>query len=652
MARASGYWLEAIEHDRCDIRRRIQRSVIGVITDQDWQLSRPADISRTRTQDTIRLSKLRMPQPLRGVPRSAQSAHGTARGANRRNIIMIAGRLGLECSMPKIILFRVAHELSEKLVSELSRAGYDAAASESADVRTVLEQKPDLILLQTDVKTLDCCGLLVQLKGNEATAPVKIILLADGGALERSHALDLGADDVLSIPFEPAELFARIRAELREKAPDDRLRLEVLDARKKELEAEAALAALVAQKEAGKKRWIVLGVVAVLAAIGVVIAVRNAQVSSKSNANLVLQLQTLRSEIVTQGQLMERAQKSREASNQELSVSVGKQLEELRAESADLRNKIATSNGPTLSDLDNRLKQTDSRIGKLESESRIAQEIVRDYSNSVCLIYVMVGFHERKSGARLNFAGIDANGNPVADAKGNPLVTTEGGGRPVYLHVFGSGFLIDNAGHILTNHHVLEPWWHNAQSIPVPSDTFEPTIESMWAYFPGYETPMPLHVQGLSEDSDLGLGSVDLPESHPRPVTIDPQAAISGSPVVLIGYPTGVEGILARIDETTLKRIAQTVGNNTEGLVQELGRRKLIRPLVTQGHLGVVSPDRLVYDAQTTHGGSGGPVFAASGKVIGVNFAILSDFSGSNFAVPIARAAKMVGTTKSADAVR
>jgi serine protease Do len=156
----------------------------------------------------------------------------------------------------------------------------------------------------------------------------------------------------------------------------------------------------------------------------------------------------------------------------------------------------------------------------------------------------------------------------------------------------------------------------------------------------------------LSEDFDLGLASVDLPESHPKPVTIDQQAAISGGPVVLIGYPTGVEGILARLDEPTLKRIAQTVGNDTEGLVQELGRRKLIRPLVTQGHLGVVGPDRLVYDAQTTSGGSGGPVFNASGKVIGVNFAILSGFSGSNFAVPITRAAKMVDASKSAQAAR
>jgi DNA-binding response OmpR family regulator len=550
--------------------------------------------------------------------------------------------------MSKILLFRVAPDLSEKLVSELSRGGYDVASSESPDVRTVLQHQPDLILLQTDVRTLDCCGLLTQLKGNEATAPVKIILLADGGSLERSRALDLGADDVLSIPFELVELFARIRAELRDKAPDDRLRMEVRDAKRKELEAEAALAAIVAQKDTGKNRWIVLGVIAALALIGVGIVVRNAQVNTKSTARLVLQFESLRSEILTQSQLLERAQKSREANNEEFSATVSKQLEALRAESTDLRNKISTSTGASLSDLDSRLKQTDSRIGKLEIESRVAQEIVRDYSNSVCLIYAILGFHDRRTGAELKFATVDANGNPVADDKGGLNVTTEGNGPPVRLHVFGSGFLVDGVGHVLTNHHVLEPWWHNSQAIPVPTDIFEPITLSMRAYFPGRETPMPLRIRALSEDVDLGLASVDLPASHPKPVAIDQQAAISGGSVVLIGYPTGVEGILARLDEPTLKRIAQAAGNNTDELVQELARRNLIRPLVTQGHLGVVGPDRLVYDAQTTSGGSGGPVFDTGGKVIGVNFAILAGFSGSNFAVPISHAAKLLEASRSA----
>jgi DNA-binding response OmpR family regulator len=549
--------------------------------------------------------------------------------------------------MPKILLFRVAQALSATLVSELSRAGYEVTAPDSADVRTVLQHQPDLILLQTDVKTLDCCGLLVQVKGNETTAPVKIILLAEGGALERSHALDLGADDVLSIPFDQAELAARIRAQLREKAPDDRLREEVVEARRKEHEAEAALATIVAEKETGSRRWIALGVIAVLALVGVVVAVRNSQVSKKTNASLVLQLESLRSQILTQDQLLERAQKSRETSGQELSASVNKQLEELRAESVDLRKQIATSAGATLSDLDNRLKQTDSRIGKLETEARVAQEIVRDYSNSVCLIYAIVGFREKQSKARLNLADIDANGKPATDDKGNVIVTTASTGHPVQIHIFGSGFLIDNAGHILTNHHVLEPWWHDAAAIAPPTDAFEPTMLSLWAYFPGAESPLPMRIQSLGEDADLGLAIVDLPVNHAKPVSLEQQTALPGGPVVLIGYPTGVEGILARIDEPTLKRIAQAVGNNTQDLVEELGRRKLIRPLVTQGHLGVVGPDRLVYDAQTTHGGSGGPVFNVSGKVIGVNFAILQDFNGSNFAVPIAHAATVIAAAKS-----
>jgi DNA-binding response OmpR family regulator len=548
--------------------------------------------------------------------------------------------------MPKILLFRASQELRASLVPELSRAGYEVEAPESADVRTVIERKPDLILLQTDVRTLDCCGLLTLLKGNDATAPVKIILLAEGGSLERSRALDLGADDVLSIPFDHGELAARIRAELREKAPDDRLREEVVEAKRREHEAESALATVVAQKESGNKRWIALAIVIAVVLIGIVFTTRNAQVTRKSNASLALQLERLRSQILTQDQLLERVQKSRELDNQALSASVGKQLEALRAESAELRKQISNSSGPTLADLDSRLKQTYSRIGKLESESRIAEEIVRDYSNSVCLIYAIVGFHDRSSGARLEFAGIDSSGKPEVDAKGNVIVTTEGGTRPVQLHVFGSGFLVDNKGHILTNHHVLEPWWHNTEDIPVPTDKFQPVVESIWAYFPGFDTPMALHGKHVSEDFDLGLATVDLPANSPRPVSIEQETANSGSPVVLIGYPTGVEGILARIDERTLKQIAQSVGNDTEGLVQELGKRKLIRPIVTQGHLGVVGPDRLVYDAQTTHGGSGGPVFNASGKVIGVNFAILADFSGSNFAVPIARAGKIVATAK------
>lgn len=68
----------------------------------------------------------------------------------------------------------------------------------------------------------------------------------------------------------------------------------------------------------------------------------------------------------------------------------------------------------------------------------------------------------------------------------------------------------------------------------------------------------------------------------------------------------------------------------------EVARGHLIRPVVTQGHIGAVLSARVIYDAQTTSGGSGGPLFDGEGEVIGINFAMVRDCGGSNFAIPIA----------------
>jgi S1-C subfamily serine protease len=75
--------------------------------------------------------------------------------------------------------------------------------------------------------------------------------------------------------------------------------------------------------------------------------------------------------------------------------------------------------------------------------------------------------------------------------------------------------------------------------------------------------------------------------------------------------------------------------HNIRQIVSQLAAQGLIRPTTTQGHIGDVLKDKIVYDAATTVGGSGGPLFNRDGKVIGVNFAILTDFGGSNLAVPV-----------------
>ena len=86
--------------------------------------------------------------------------------------------------------------------------------------------------------------------------------------------------------------------------------------------------------------------------------------------------------------------------------------------------------------------------------------------------------------------------------------------------------------------------------------------------------------------------------------------------------------------------------HDADTLLRELAKRKLIRPISTQGHIGDVRPDRLVYDAQTTSGGSGGPVIDLDGKVVGVNFAILEGFAGASFAVPVRDARKLVSKNR------
>ena len=95
------------------------------------------------------------------------------------------------------------------------------------------------------------------------------------------------------------------------------------------------------------------------------------------------------------------------------------------------------------------------------------------------------------------------------------------------------------------------------------------------------------------------------------------------------------DAILARTGEETLQSIATASKGDPKQIVEELSRRHLIRPVVTQGHIGDVLPDKIIYDAQTTSGGSGGPLFNSEGKVIGINFAMVRDFGGSNFAIPV-----------------
>ena len=91
-----------------------------------------------------------------------------------------------------------------------------------------------------------------------------------------------------------------------------------------------------------------------------------------------------------------------------------------------------------------------------------------------------------------------------------------------------------------------------------------------------------------------------------------------------------------------VQQIVKASAGDPKLVLVELAKRRLIRPLVTQGHVGDVLPDKIVYDAQTTSGGSGGPLLNRQGGVLGVTFAIVQGFGGSNFGVPIRFALPLV----------
>jgi S1-C subfamily serine protease len=165
----------------------------------------------------------------------------------------------------------------------------------------------------------------------------------------------------------------------------------------------------------------------------------------------------------------------------------------------------------------------------------------------------------------------------------------------------------------------------------------EPVIAEMTAYFPGVPHGVAVKTEKISSAADVAVVRGNVRQLRIKQIALaeDRRSAKSGGPVVLLGYPTALDAILARAGAETLQSIATATKGEPKEVMEELSRRHLIRPVTTQGHIGDVLPDKIVYDAQTTSGGSGGPLFNNEGKVIGINFAMVREFGGSNFAIPV-----------------
>jgi S1-C subfamily serine protease len=165
----------------------------------------------------------------------------------------------------------------------------------------------------------------------------------------------------------------------------------------------------------------------------------------------------------------------------------------------------------------------------------------------------------------------------------------------------GSGFLIDNDGHVLTNAHVVA----GAQKVEVQL---------------GSGAEQQAQVVGSDPSSDIALLKVDNTEgANPLPLGDSSKVEV-GDPVVAIGNPFALD---------------RTV---TSGIVSALQRQ-------IQAPNGFSISDVIQTDAAINPGNSGGPLIDGAGQVIGINSQIESQSGGNEgvgFAVPIKTAADVV----------
>jgi S1-C subfamily serine protease len=542
----------------------------------------------------------------------------------------------------RVLLLNLNSETNDLVKSALAGQGYEIATESGLTVDEVLALSPEVLITEASPTDLSCCGMISQLKARSDTrGSVKILMVVRGGALERARALDLGADDVLTFPFQAVEFAARVRTQFRERQPEEDLKTMLKYAVQREQMADIAVESLSGGAVTKHRFWIipaifVVSAAAVLAAAFIMISTGR---SRKETLQLRAEIARLNSGLGLHDQLLQRTEQARN-SLEATTKSTSDVRDSLRAQSQDLRKKMAAAEGPDAQSLKQQLADTQKRLKLLENEGKVAETIVHSYGPSVCLLHVVVEFLDKASGKPIQIA-VDALGKPQVDDKGMVRLDTEGPGPHLQIDIFGTGFLVRRDGRILTNHHVAEPWWSNDELKELLDHGATAYVLSYKAYFPGSSDGISAKVDKISPSADVAVLKLEAPApSNVALLDLDErsEASVSGEPVVLIGYPTGIEGILARAGTDVAQKIADGT-QNVNQMMSQLAAQKLIRPTTTQGHIGDVLQDKIVYDAATTSGGSGGPLFNRDGKVIGVNFAILKGFGGSNLAVP-ARYAK------------
>jgi S1-C subfamily serine protease len=288
------------------------------------------------------------------------------------------------------------------------------------------------------------------------------------------------------------------------------------------------------------------------------------------------------------------------------------------------------------------LATTRERLLALESERAAGERIIRDFGGGVALIQGSYAYYDPEGrGLRLS---LGEDGEPRRKEDGTLVLSPESGGPLFTSDYFGTGFLVDRKGLLLTNRHVAEPWWNDSTAERLLKEGFKPRFVVYRAFFPREAEPFELKTESVSDRVDLAVVRLDLRKRRVPALVLDTtgKGAVPGQPVVVLGYPAGLEALLAKADTTLVRQILSEAGMSSERVTETLAKKGLIRPSSTQGHIGDVTKTDIVFDAPTTQGGSGGPVLNRAGKVIAVEYAVLTKFEGSSFGVPIGYALELL----------